>query len=97
MVVSSLYFSIAHGLTCSLDRSLFNRCSDQITPLSPRAVIVLHVLIAKQVFQSEPAMRTTFADTAVGDDFAVSIDTIPLIKLLQRVRRLKCAILICRL
>ena len=37
--------------------------------------MILHVLIAEQVFQSEPAMRAALTDTAVGDASAASIDS----------------------
>ena len=37
--------------------------------------MILHVLIAEQIFQSEPAMRAALTDTAGEDDFAASIDS----------------------
>src|SRR6185437_4051613 len=70
-------------LTHCLNSLLLNWNTHQITPLSPRAVVILHILMTKQVFQSKPGMRTALPDTAVGDDFTASIDTLPSIKLFQ--------------
>src|SRR6185312_10193099 len=73
---------------------LLDRRADQVAPLCPRAVIVLDVLVAEQVLESEPRMRAALADAAVGDHLTVSIDA--LIELLQRIGGLEGTVLVGR-
>src|SRR5687768_3297374 len=47
---------------------LGDRRADQVAPLRPRAVVVLHVLEAQQILEHEPGMARALADAAVGDD-----------------------------
>src|ERR1700680_551690 len=41
----------------------------QVSPLGPRAIVILHAIVAQQVRQHEPGMRTALPDAAVGDHF----------------------------
>src|SRR5208282_5755091 len=72
----------------------FDRRADEVAPLGPRAVVILHVVVAEQIFQHEPRVRAALADSAVGDHFARAGHALALIELLQLVRGLERAVLV---
>src|SRR5271170_4566122 len=74
-------------------RFFLNRRADQIPPLRPRSVVILHPVVTQQILQHEPGMRTALADAAIGDHFIVARDSLALIELLQGVGRLEGAVL----
>ena len=47
---------------------LLDRHVHHVAPLGPRAVVVLHVVVAEQLVQHEPGVGRALADAAVGDD-----------------------------
>src|SRR5262249_41612841 len=71
--------------------------SDHAAPLGPRAVVVLHVLVAEQLLQHEPGVRRALADAAVGDDLFVGRDALAAVELPQLIGRLERPILVGRL
>src|SRR5690349_21304395 len=52
---------------------LLDRDADERAVLGPRAVVVLHVLVAEQLVQREPGVARPLADAAVGDGLAAVI------------------------
>src|SRR5712691_10226083 len=62
---------------------LLHRRADEVAPLGPRAVVVLHVLETEQVLQHEPRQARALADAAVRDDRAVALDALVGVELLQ--------------
>src|SRR5579884_2496538 len=58
---------------------LLNRCSDEIPPLGPRAIVVSNSRIAQQVGENKPGMGRSLADTAVGDHLHVQRDLVLLL------------------
>ena len=50
--------------------------SYQVAPLGPRAVVVANVLVAEQILQDKPGMRTALADAAIGDGFVGTQDAV---------------------
>src|SRR5271167_3485379 len=71
---------------------LINRRSHQIPPLRPRTVVDLHVVVAEQIFQHEPRVRTSLPDPAVRNNLVVARNALPAVELLQRIGRLKRSI-----
>src|SRR6266550_1717825 len=70
-------------------RSLRDRRPDEVAPLGPRAVVVLHFVDAEQVLEREPRVARPFADPAVGDDLARAVNDLrALVQLPQLVMRL---------
>src|SRR5918992_4075084 len=57
-----------------------DRGADEIAPLRPGAVVVLHVRIAEQVLEHEPGVTGALADAAVGDHRPVRRDALALIE-----------------
>src|SRR5258705_13706637 len=47
---------------------LLNRSADEVAPLGPRTVVVLHVGEPEQVLQHEPGVARSLADSTVSDD-----------------------------
>src|SRR3954466_901306 len=45
----------------------FDRRADEIAPLRPASVVVLHVVLAEQVLHHEPSMTRPLADPAIGN------------------------------
>src|SRR4051812_17599635 len=80
------------GSTLALDRR-----ADQIAPLGPRTVVVLHVLESEQVFQHEPRVAGALPDAAVRDHRLVSGDPLRRVQSLQLLRTLERAIVVARL
>src|SRR6185437_11085119 len=74
-----------------------NRHVDQVAPLGPRAVVVLHVVLAEQLVQHEPRVRRALADAAVGDDVVAVEDALARVELAQIVRVLEGSVLLHRL
>src|SRR5438045_9568957 len=62
---------------------LLHRRADEVAPLGPRAVVVLHVLETEQVLQHEPREARALADAAVRDDRRVALDALIGVELLQ--------------
>src|ERR1700693_2972518 len=71
-------------LACGRCCFLFDWGADQIAPLSPRAIVIFHVVVAQKIFQDEPGVRTAFADAAVGNHFVLSRYALAFIKRFQR-------------
>src|SRR5438105_15884720 len=61
----------------------FYRRADQVAPFGPRAVIVLHVVVAEQIFQHEPRVTRSLADAAIRDDRLVAGHADAAVQLLQ--------------
>src|SRR5689334_6982755 len=51
-----------------------DRYADQRTPLGPRTVVVLDVLLTEQLVQHEPGVRGALADPAVRDGVLAEVD-----------------------
>src|SRR6266567_7697997 len=62
---------------------LLDRRTDQIAPLGPRAVVVLHVLEPEQILEHEPRMARALADAAVRDHRPVGCHALARIERLQ--------------
>src|SRR5690606_42001194 len=60
-----------------------DRRPDHVTPLGPRAIVVLHVLVAEQILEHEPAVAGTLADPAIGDYRPVPRAALGTIQLLE--------------
>src|SRR5438094_10591961 len=73
---------------------LLHRRADEVAPLGPRAVVVLHVLEAQQMLQHKPREARAFADAAVRDDRRVALDPLIAVELLQLVDALECPIVV---
>src|ERR1700730_19401438 len=71
---------------------LLNRRAHQIAPLGPRAIVVAHVFVAKQILEHKPGVRAAFADAAVSDDFLIASDALAGIQLAKRVGGLERAV-----
>ena len=68
----------------ALDRvRLLHGRADQIAPLRPGSVVVLHVREAKQVLHREPRQAGALADAAVGDDRPVAGNSLRGVQRLQ--------------
>src|SRR5213075_2706500 len=72
----------------------FDRRADQVPPLRPRPVVILHVVDAQQVFQHEPGVAGALADAAVGDGGLAEIDAGVGVELAQFVRTLESPVVI---
>src|SRR5260370_42638918 len=57
--------------------------ADEVAPLGPRAVVVADIAETQQIFQHEPGVRATFADSAVGDHCIFAVDALGLLELFQ--------------
>src|SRR5271156_3017803 len=53
-----------------------DRGADEIAPLGPGTVVILHVAEAQQILQHEPGVRAAFADAAVGDHFFRAVNSL---------------------
>src|ERR1700737_785726 len=74
--LSDAWLSRARGFRAR--RGLIDdRRANQVAPLRPRAVVILHVIVAEQIFQHEPCMRAALADAAIGDHFVIAVDPLP--------------------
>src|SRR6186713_399110 len=60
-------------------RLLLNGHADRISPLRPRAVVVLDVLEAEQVLQREPGVAAALADPTVGDGRLLPVELVGLL------------------
>src|SRR6185437_8724966 len=78
-------------------RFLLDGGADQVAPFGPRTVVVLHVVIAQQIFQHEPGVGAALSDAAVGDYFAVAVHAFAAVELLQGLGGFERAVLIRRL
>src|SRR6185436_3282034 len=76
---------------------LLYRGADEVSPLGPGAVVVLHVLEAKQILQHEPGVAGALADAAVGDHVLVRRHTLPVVERHELVSTLERAVLVARL
>ncbi len=70
------------------------RRADKAAPFGPRSIVVLYVLHAEQIFQDEPRMARTFADTAIGDRGFCEIDSGRGVEILQFSNSLERAVVI---
>src|SRR5580693_6754667 len=68
--------------------------ADQVAPLGPRTVIIAHVVVAQQILQHKPGVRTALADAAISDDFIGARNTFWLIEPLKILERLEGAIFV---
>src|SRR5437773_7017999 len=68
--------------------------ADQVAPLGPRAVVVLHVLETQQILQDEPRDARALADAAVRNHRRVAAHTLPAVQRLQLVDSLERAVLV---
>ena len=73
---------------------LLHRRADEIAPLGPRAVVVLHVLEAEQVLQHEPREARAFADAAVRDHRLIARDALRGVQRFQIVEALERPIVV---
>src|ERR1700730_15996616 len=73
---------------------LFHRRTNEVAPFGPRAVVVLHVLVAEQILQDEPRVARPLADAAIGDYRLVAGHADRSVELLQLVDALEGAIII---
>src|SRR6266571_5947101 len=73
---------------------LLHRRADEVAPLGPRAVVVLHVLESEEILHGEPGEAGPFADAAVRDDGLVPQDALRGIQRLQFVEALEGAVLV---
>src|SRR5437867_3781422 len=71
---------------------LLDRRSDEVPPLRPGPVVVLHVRVAEEVLQREPRVAGPLADPAVRDDLLVRRHALRLVQLPQVVQGLERAI-----
>src|ERR1700733_3949174 len=76
---------------------LFDWRTDQVAPFGPRTVVIFHAVVAQEIFQNEPGVRTALANPAVRDHFILSCYAFAFVKRLQRFRRFERAIFIRRL
>ena len=97
LVKGHIYRFALVGGGCSFNPSLSDWRTDEVSPFGPRAVVVLHIAIADEVFQNEPSMRAAFANAAIGDHFICARDALGLVKLFQSIGKLEGAIFICGL
>src|SRR6185295_17915545 len=67
---------------------------DQIAPLGPRPVGVLHVLEPEQMLERKPRQARPLADAAVGDDRLVAADALRRVELAQLVEVLERPVLV---
>src|SRR5579864_556745 len=88
----SLFTSHAF-LSCRRRNFLLDGCAHQVAPLGPRAVVVADILVAEQILQHKPGVRTALADAAIGDDFLIARDALACVKLPERVGGLERAVL----
>src|SRR5438477_7220777 len=75
-------------------RLLFHGRADQIAPLGPRAVVVLHVRETQEMLEGEPGEARSLADAAVRDDRLIARDALRGVQRLQVVKALEGAIVI---
>src|SRR5207302_418651 len=68
--------------------------ADEIAPLGPRAVVVLHVLEAEQMLQHEPREARPLADAAVRDHRTIGGHALRGVQRLQLVEALERAVLV---
>src|SRR5437870_9527111 len=73
---------------------LLNRRANEISPLGPRAVVVLHVRIAEQVFEREPRMAGALADAAVCDHGPIASHACSFVQLRQLFMALERPVLV---
>src|SRR3970040_388381 len=69
------------GLELLLDRRL-----EEFPPLRLRAVVVLDVRVAEEVFQDDPGVGRPLADPAVRDDLPIGRDAVAPVQLPEIVR-----------
>src|SRR5688572_27916268 len=62
--------------------------------LGPRAVVVLHVLVAEELLKREPRVGGALPDPAVGDHLALARDPLGRVELAQLVSGLECPVLV---
>src|SRR6266699_3242230 len=70
-------------------------CLHQITPFSPRSIVITDTWIAKQTSQHKPGMRRTLTDTTIGYDILFRCDVLAYVDLVQLLSRLERAIRVC--
>src|SRR5437588_4727109 len=68
--------------------------ADQIAPLGPRAVVVLHVRETQEMHEGEPGEARSLADAAVRDDRLIALDALRRVQRLQVVKALEGAIVV---
>src|SRR5690606_34844330 len=56
--------------------SLRDRDADEVAPLGPRAVVVLHPVEAEEVFQHEPGVAGALADAAVRNGVLLRVEAL---------------------
>src|SRR5205807_8983909 len=76
---------------------LLDRYGHHVSPLGPRAVVVLHAVMAEELVQDEPGVGRALADTAVGDDVIAVQHARAAVQVTGLVRRLERAVLPHRL
>src|SRR6185503_3204690 len=74
--------------------ALLNRCTNQVAPLSPRAVVVLHIFVAEQIFQNKPGMTGSFSNAAISNDGLGARDAFVLIQRLEFIERLEGPVIV---
>src|SRR4051794_32104448 len=77
--------------------TLLDRDADERAVLGPRAVVVLHVVLAEQLAQDEPGVARALADPAVGDGLLAGVQAGVGVELAQLVVALEGAVLVGRL
>src|SRR6266508_2225702 len=73
---------------------VFDRHADDGAVFGPRAVVVLDVLEAQELFQDEPAKRRALANAAVGNHVLIAGDAFAAVELAQLVGSLERAVLV---
>src|SRR5947209_2393926 len=76
---------------------LLDRRADQVAPLGPRAVVVLHVAEPEEILQHEPRVARALADAAIRDHRLVGRDALRAVQRLQLVGALERPIVVARL
>src|SRR2546425_2128808 len=76
-----------------LGGALLDRHSDEASPLRPRSVVITHALVAEQVLEHEPGVRTALADAAVRDGLAFPVDALTAVDLTELLGALEAAVL----
>src|SRR5580692_4492068 len=64
------------GLVRGCGGFFFDRGANEVAPLGPGTVVILHVAKAEQILQHEPGVRAAFADAAVGDHFFRAVNSL---------------------
>src|SRR6478752_8654895 len=71
-----------------------HRHADEIAPLSPRTVVVLHVLESEEILQDEPRDARTLPDAAVRNHGRVSGHALAAVQRLELVHALERPIVV---